>query len=69
MGESGLSALMLACIHGDMTAARCLMDAGADPDVETPSLPHVETPFWTALCYVALQVYNPLLLFAIPDLI
>lgn len=55
MGESGFSALMLACINGDMTAARCLLDAGADPDVETPCLPHLETPFWTALCYTVLQ--------------
>lgn len=47
---------MLACIHGDMAAARCLLDAGADPDVETPCLPHLETPFWTALCYTVLQV-------------
>lgn len=46
---------MLACCRGDVTAVRCLLDAGADPNVETPCLSHVETQYWTALCYTALQ--------------
>lgn len=56
MNESGLTALMLSCCRGDVAAVKCLLDAGADPNVETPGLPHVETQYWTALCYTALQV-------------
>lgn len=56
VNEGGLTALMLACCRGDVTAVRCLLDAGADPNVETPCLSHVETQYWTALCYTALQV-------------
>ncbi|KAL0268771.1 UNVERIFIED_CONTAM: hypothetical protein PYX00_010588 [Menopon gallinae] len=55
VSESGLTALMLSCCRGDVTAVRCLLDAGADPNVETPALSNTETQYWTALCYTALQ--------------
>lgn len=56
VNEGGLTALMLSCCRGDVTAVKCLLDAGADPNIETPALSHVETQYWTALCYTALQV-------------
>ena len=53
---------MLAVLLHDEACARCLLDAGADPDIETPpygtsGCPGVnaETQHWTALTYAALQ--------------
>lgn len=37
INDSGLSALMLACIAGNETAVMTLLDAGADPNLESPT--------------------------------
>lgn len=37
INDSGLTALMLACINGDESAVLALVDAGADLNVETPA--------------------------------
>ncbi|KAK7874233.1 hypothetical protein R5R35_006272 [Gryllus longicercus] len=62
VNENGLSPLMLAVLRHDEGAVRCLLDAGADPDLETPphgtpgcASVHAETQHWTALTYAALQ--------------
>lgn len=36
VNERGLTALMLACIRSDEGTVRLLLEAGADPDTETP---------------------------------
>ena len=58
-----MTALMAAAVAGDEVAVRCLLDAGADVDVETPpqgssaascaSSVHAETQHWTALTYAS----------------
>lgn len=62
VNERGLTVLMLACIRSDEGTVRLLLEAGADPDTETPpqgatGCPAVngETQHWTALTYTALQ--------------
>lgn len=62
VNESGLSPLMLAVLLHDEALVCCLLDAGADPDIETPPYGtlgypgvHAETQHWTALTYAALQ--------------
>lgn len=37
VNDTGFTALMLACINGDESAVTALLDAGADPNVESPS--------------------------------
>ncbi|XP_050466894.1 ankyrin repeat and BTB/POZ domain-containing protein BTBD11 isoform X2 [Cataglyphis hispanica] len=37
VNDAGFTALMLACINGDETAATVLLDAGADLNIESPS--------------------------------
>ena len=37
INENGFTALMLSCISGDEAAVLALLDAGADPNVETPA--------------------------------
>ncbi|CAG2171457.1 unnamed protein product [Oppiella nova] len=67
--DSGLTALMRACIAGDIRLVRVLCDANCDVNVETPAPPthknrerygsngHVmaETQHWTALCYACIH--------------
>ncbi|XP_049777406.1 ankyrin repeat and BTB/POZ domain-containing protein 2 isoform X2 [Schistocerca cancellata] len=62
VNEHGMTPLMIAVIAHDETCVRNLLDAGADPDIETPphgstNCPavHAETQHWTALTYAALQ--------------
>jgi hypothetical protein len=37
LNDQGFTALMLACLNGDEVAVLALIDAGADPNVETPA--------------------------------
>ncbi|CAG7837994.1 unnamed protein product [Allacma fusca] len=59
--ETGLSPLILASVRGEETMVRVLLDAGADPDIETPpngpNFPHSnsETQHWTALTFASLM--------------
>ncbi|XP_021925814.1 ankyrin repeat and BTB/POZ domain-containing protein 2 isoform X2 [Zootermopsis nevadensis] len=62
VNERGLSPLMLAVLLQDEACVCCLLDAGADPDIETPpygtsGCPNVnaETQHWTSLTYAAVQ--------------
>ncbi|CAB0038726.1 unnamed protein product [Trichogramma brassicae] len=62
LNERGLTALMLACLEADEQAVRALLEAGADPNVETPpggggggGQLSSETQHWTALTYAALK--------------
>ena len=58
---TGLSPLILASIRAEETMVRVLLDAGADPDMETPpngpNFPHSnsETQHWTALTFASLM--------------
>ncbi|XP_044582479.1 ankyrin repeat and BTB/POZ domain-containing protein 2 isoform X2 [Cotesia glomerata] len=66
VNDSGLTALMLACIANNEAAVTTLLDAGADPNIESPtpgatplkstpkSQSNAETQHWTALTFVSL---------------
>nr|CAD7258854.1 unnamed protein product [Timema shepardi] len=62
VNEHGLTPLMVAVLLHEEGSARCLLDAGADPDVETPPsgaqgcpYVHAEAQHWTSLTYAILQ--------------
>jgi ankyrin repeat/BTB/POZ domain-containing protein 2 len=55
VNELGFSPLTLACLHGDESVVRHLIDAGADVNAETPTnCAFADTQFWTPLTYSAL---------------
>lgn len=60
LNQNGLTALMVAAIRNDEVAIQMLLDAGADPNIEVPSVNvpgchamHPETQQWTALTFSA----------------
>lgn len=61
LNQAGLTALMVAAIRNDETAMQMLLDVGADPNVEVPSIGlnnmypaiHPETQHWTAITFAA----------------
>jgi len=58
--EAGLSPLILSCLRGEEGMVRKLLEAGADPDAETPvnnqNFPNAnnEVQHWTALTFASL---------------
>ncbi|XP_055376999.1 ankyrin repeat and BTB/POZ domain-containing protein 2 [Condylostylus longicornis] len=60
LNHAGMSALMIACVRNDEVAIQALLDAGADPNIEVPSVSfagcpaiHPETQHWTAVTFAA----------------
>ncbi|XP_065079465.1 uncharacterized protein LOC135702370 isoform X4 [Ochlerotatus camptorhynchus] len=60
LNHQGLTALMIAAVRNDDGAIQTLLDAGADPNIEVPSVGypncpaiHPETQHWTAVTFAA----------------
>lgn len=60
LNHQGLTALMIASVRNDEAAIQTLLDAGADPNIEVPSVTHPncpaihpETQHWTAVTFAA----------------
>lgn len=60
LNQHGMSALMVAVIRNDEAAIQMLLDSGADPNIEVPSVGaqgfpaiHPETQQWTAMTFAA----------------
>ncbi|XP_058457943.1 uncharacterized protein LOC131434802 isoform X1 [Malaya genurostris] len=60
LNHQGVTALMIASVRNDDAAIQTLLDAGADPNVEVPSVGypncpaiHPETQHWTAVTFAA----------------
>ena len=58
LNQLGMTALMVAVIRNDEVAIQMLLDVGADPNVEVPSVGvcpaiHPETQQWTAITFAA----------------
>lgn len=58
--HNGLTVLMIAAIRDDTSSIEMLLDCGADPNTEVPSIGinscpaiHPETQYWTALTFAA----------------
>ncbi|XP_055528311.1 ankyrin repeat and BTB/POZ domain-containing protein 2 isoform X2 [Wyeomyia smithii] len=60
LNHQGVTALMIAAVRNDDAAIQTLLDAGADPNIEVPTVGttncpaiHPETQHWTALTFAA----------------
>lgn len=60
LNHEGLTALMIAAVRNDEAAIQTLLDSGADPNIEVPSVGHPncgsihpETQYWTALTFAS----------------
>lgn len=62
LNQAGLTAVMIAAIRNDEAVLKTLLDAGANPNIEVPSLGltnactnaiHPETQHWTAVTFAA----------------
>ncbi|XP_055594573.1 ankyrin repeat and BTB/POZ domain-containing protein 2 isoform X2 [Uranotaenia lowii] len=60
LNHQGMTALMVAAVRNDEAAIQTLLDAGADPNMEVPSVGHPngaaihpETQHWTAVTFAA----------------
>lgn len=62
LNHHGMTALMIAAIRNDEPAIQMLLDSGADPNIEVPSVGsqgspaiHPETQQWTAMTFAAIR--------------